>query len=50
MRKGFGRVEADMRDIRLDYPKAPQLLAALKERALKEAWLSEEAAPESPPQ
>lgn len=42
MRKGFSRVEGELPDIILDYPKAPELLAAFKEQALKEAWLTEE--------
>ena len=50
MRKGFERVEADLPDIMLDHPKAPELLAGFKEQALKEGWLTEEVAPEEAPQ
>ena len=40
MRKGFGRVKAELDDIRLDHPKAPQLLSTFKQQALQEGWLT----------
>ena len=48
MRKGFERVEGELPDLKLDHPKAPELLAAFKEQALKEGWLTLEPAPEAP--
>ena len=42
MRKGFVRVEYEMPDIELDFPKAHQLLADYKRRAIQEGWLTGE--------
>ena len=47
MRKGFNRVAAEMDDIRLDHPKAPQLLSTYKDQAFQEGWLT--SAEEEPP-
>lgn len=42
MRKGFVRVEIEMSDIKLDYPRADDLLAEFKYQALEEGWLTVE--------
>ena len=39
---GFGRVEADLDDIDLDYPNAKKLLADYKAEASKSGWLTAE--------
>lgn len=42
LRKGFSRVESEMGDVQLDHPKAPNLLAAFRDQAVQEGWLTEE--------
>lgn len=42
MRKGFARVEIEMSDIKLDYPRADDLLADFKHQALQAGWLTVE--------
>jgi len=42
LRKGFSRVESEMGDVQLDHPKAPKLLAAFRDQAVQEGWLTEE--------
>lgn len=40
MKKGFARVEIEMSDIKLDYPRADDLLADFKHQALQAGWLT----------
>ena len=45
IKKGFERVEAQLSDLKLDYPGSPQQFDAFKATAMEHGWLSVEAAP-----